>query len=42
MPPGQALPRDRASYTERLVRYQVPAAVCNACPCKAACTTGAK
>lgn len=40
-PQGQALPRDHASYTERLVRYQASAMVCNACPCKAHCTTSA-
>lgn len=28
-PQGQALPRDHASYTERLVRYQASAMVCN-------------
>ncbi len=38
-PQGQALPVDSQSNTERLTRYQAPAAACNACPCKAACTT---
>ena len=37
-PQGQALPRAGAKYAERVVRYQAPAAVCNACPVKAACT----
>ena len=39
-PQGQALPREGAQYAERIVRYQAPAAVCNACPTKAACTPG--
>jgi transposase len=39
-PQGQALPREGALYAERVVRYRSPAAVCNACPAKAACTPG--
>jgi hypothetical protein len=39
-PQGQALPREGAQYAQRVVRYQAPAAVCNACPAKAACTAG--
>jgi hypothetical protein len=39
-PQGQALPREGAQYAERIVRYHAPAAVCNACPAKAACTPG--
>jgi hypothetical protein len=39
-PQGQALAREGAQYAERIVRYQAPAAVCNACPAKAACTPG--
>ena len=39
-PQGQALRREGAQYAERVVRYQAPAAVCNACPAKAACTPG--
>ena len=39
-PQGQDLKREGAQYAERLVRYQAPAAVCNACPAKAACTSG--
>jgi hypothetical protein len=39
-PQGQALARAGALYAERVVRYQAPAAVCSACPAKAACTAG--
>jgi Transposase DDE domain len=39
-PQGQTLPRAGAKYTEGVVRYRAPAAVCNACPAKAACTPG--
>ena len=39
-PQGQALPREGAQYAERIVRSHAPAAVCNACPAKAACTSG--
>jgi transposase len=35
-PQGQALKREGAQYAERIIRYQAPAAVCNACPAKAA------
>jgi transposase len=37
-PQGQSLQRRRAKYTERVVVYQADAAICNACPVKAACT----
>src|SRR5262249_27420095 len=39
-PQGQTLARAGALYAERAVRYRAPAAVCNACPAKAACTAG--
>jgi transposase len=39
-PQGQALARAGALYAERVVRYRAPAATCNACPAKAACTPG--
>jgi transposase len=39
-PQGQALARAGAKYAERVVRYRAPAATCNACPAKAACTPG--
>ena len=38
-PQGTPLPREHTSYTEQSVHYRAPAAVCNACPCKARCTT---
>jgi transposase len=39
-PQGQLLPLRVTSSTERKYRYQADAAICNACPVKAACTTG--
>ena len=38
-PSGQLLHRRQIQYTQRIIRYQAVAAVCNACPCKAYCTT---
>jgi hypothetical protein len=38
-PEGQRLPRWTAKYTEELIVYRADAAICNACPVKAACTT---
>ncbi len=40
-PRGEQLRVTGHSYTERTIRYQAPAAACNACPVKAQCTTGA-
>ena len=37
-PEGQVLRRKTAKYTEGVVVYQAEAAICNACPLKAACT----
>ena len=37
-PEGQALRRRKAKYTEGVVVYRADAAICNACPLKAACT----
>jgi hypothetical protein len=37
-PQGQLLPRRKTKYTEEEVVYRADAAVCNACPVKAACT----
>jgi transposase len=37
-PEGQALRRKTAKYTEGVVVYRADAAICNACPLKAACT----
>jgi len=37
-PQGETLPRRTASYREKKVVYRADAAVCNACPVKAACT----
>src|SRR6266545_5251943 len=37
-PEGQVLRRKTAKYTEGVVVYRADAAVCNACPLKAACT----
>jgi transposase len=37
-PEGQPLPRYTAKHTEDSVMYRADAAVCNACPVKAACT----
>ncbi len=39
-PRGETLRVVGHSYTERTIRYQAPAAACNACPLKADCTTG--
>jgi len=39
-PQGEMLRVTGHLYTERTIRYQAPAAVCNACPVKAQCTTG--
>jgi transposase len=39
-PRGTALRRLGALYRDRVVRYQAPAAACNACPVKAQCTPG--
>jgi transposase len=39
-PQGTPLLRRQAVNAERIVLYQAPAAVCNACPCKAHCTDG--
>jgi hypothetical protein len=38
-PSGELLHRRQTQYTQRIIRYQGTAAVCNACPCKAHCTT---
>jgi transposase len=40
-PEGTVLHRKGSIVAERVVRYQAPAAVCAACPAKAACTPGA-
>jgi transposase len=40
-PQGETLRVTGHSYTERTIRYQAPAAACDACPVKARCTTGA-
>lgn len=40
-PQGESLRRQKANYTERKFVYRADAAVCNACPVKAACTTSA-
>jgi transposase len=37
-PEGQVLRRKTAKYTEGVVVYRADAAICNACPLKAACT----
>jgi transposase len=37
-PEGQVLRRRKAKYTEGVVVYRADAAICNACPVKAACT----
>jgi hypothetical protein len=37
-PEGEVVPRRKAKYTEGVVVYQAQAAICNACPVKAACT----
>jgi transposase len=37
-PEGQVLRRRKAKYTEGVVVYRADAAICNACPLKAACT----
>ena len=41
-PQGHLLARDHQAHTERLTRYRGAPAVCNACPCQAACTTSAQ
>ena len=38
-PEGHSLPRFTAKYTEGVTVYRADAAICNACPVKAACTT---
>jgi transposase len=38
-PEGHPLPRWTAKYTEEVTVYRADAAICNACPVKAACTT---
>jgi transposase len=37
-PQGTILPRRAVAHGRAVVRYQAPAAACNACPCKAQCT----
>jgi transposase len=37
-PRGTVLTRRQAKVEREIIVYQAPAAVCNACPCKAACT----
>ena len=39
-PQGTLLARRQAVNAQRIVLYQAPAEVCNACPCKAHCTDG--
>jgi hypothetical protein len=39
---GQVLRRRKAKYTEGVVVYRADAAICNACPLKAACTASSQ
>jgi transposase len=41
-PEGHRLPRWTVKYTEELIVYRAAAAICNACPVKAACTASAR